>query len=133
VKAVGRHLILEMWGCKNLNSVEVTEQALRELVAALDVTLLDLKVYPFAPIGITGMAIVSESHLVIHTWPEYGYAAVDLFTCGPKRDPEAAVGVLREHYAPDHVQVMEMVRGQMDDEWRPRPKQRERSLTGVGA
>jgi S-adenosylmethionine decarboxylase len=122
-----------MWGCKNLNSVETAEQALHELVDALDVTLLDLKVYPFAPIGITGMAIVSESHLVIHTWPEYGYAAVDLFTCGSSRDPEAAVGVLREHYAPDHMQVMEMVRGQIDDAWRPRaePSGRERDLCAV--
>jgi len=131
MKAVGRHLILEMWGCKNLSSVEVTEQALHELVVALDVTLLDLKVYPFAPTGITGMAIISESHLVIHTWPEYGYAAVDLFTCGPKRDPEAAVGVLREHYAPHHMQVMEMMRGQFDDAWRPPVPARDRDLCAV--
>lgn len=114
MKAIGRHLILEMWGCKNLNSVEATEQALREMVDALDVTLLDLKVYPFSPVGVTGMAIVSESHLVIHTWPEYGYAAVDLFTCGARRDPENAVPILRHYFQPDRVQVMEMTRGQMD-------------------
>ncbi len=113
MKAIGRHLILEMWGCSNLNSVEVAEKALREMVVALDVTLLDLKVYPFSPVGVTGMAIVSESHLVIHTWPEYGYAAVDLFTCGARREPEAAVPVLRKYYAPDRIQVMEMTRGQL--------------------
>lgn len=135
MKAIGRHLVLEMWGCKNLNSLEIAERALRELVAALDVTLLDLKVYPFTPVGITGMAIVSESHLVIHTWPEYGYAAVDVFTCGASRDPDAAVRVLREHYQPDHVQVMEIVRGQIDGPWRvaPSPDRRERSLSGVGS
>lgn len=134
MKAIGRHLVLEMWGCKNLNSVDIAERALRELVTALDVTLLDLKVYPFTPVGVTGMAIVSESHLVIHTWPEYGYAAVDVFTCGTSRDPEAAVSVLRDHYEPDHVQVMEIVRGQMDDDWRPSPygERRERALSGVG-
>ena len=114
MKAIGRHLILEMWGCENLNSVEAAEQALREMVTALDVTLLDLKVYPFSPVGITGVAIVSESHLVIHTWPEYGYAAVDLFTCGERRHPEAAVPVLRKHFSPDSIQVMEMTRGQLD-------------------
>jgi S-adenosylmethionine decarboxylase len=123
MKAVGRHLILEMWGCDNLNSADVAEQALREMVDALDVTLLDLKVYPFSPVGVTGMAIVSESHLVIHTWPELGYAAVDVFTCGAQREPEAAVAVLRAHYKPDHVQVMEMVRGQVDEQWSPRPSQ----------
>ena len=114
MKAVGRHLILEMWGCKNLESVRVAERALREMVDALDVHLLDLKVYPFSPVGVTAIAIVSESHLVIHTWPEYGYAAVDVFTCGERRDPDAAVPVLRKHYAPERIQVMEMTRGQID-------------------
>lgn len=113
MKAVGRHLILEMWGCKNLDSVEVAERALREMVTALDVTLLDLKVYPFSPVGVTGMAIVSESHLVIHTWPELGYAAVDVFTCGARREPEAAMPVLKKYFAPERVQAMEMTRGQL--------------------
>jgi S-adenosylmethionine decarboxylase len=114
VKAIGRHIILEMWGCQNLDSVEVAEQALREMVAALDVNLLDLRVYPFSPVGITGMAIVSESHLVIHTWPEYGYAAVDVFTCGAPRDPQEAVTVLRRHFQPERIGVMEINRGQLD-------------------
>jgi S-adenosylmethionine decarboxylase len=114
MKAIGRHVILEMWGCTNLNSIDTAEQALREMVVALDVNLLDLKVYPFSPVGVTGIAIVSESHLVIHTWPEYGYAAVDIFTCGAPRDPQAAVGVLRSHYSPDRIQVMEINRGQVD-------------------
>src|SRR5437764_12061440 len=114
MKAIGRHIILEMWGCQNLDSVETAEQALRDMVAALDVNLLDLRVYPFSPVGVTGMAIVSESHLVIHTWPEHGYAAVDLFTCGAPRDPHAAVEVLHEHYDPERLTVMEINRGQID-------------------
>lgn len=114
MKAIGRHIILEMWGCQNLDSPEVAERALRDMVDALDVHLLDLKVYPFSPVGVTGMAIVSESHLVIHTWPEYGYAAVDVFTCGAPRDPEAAIDVLREHFHPERVGVMEINRGQFD-------------------
>ena len=111
--AIGRHIILEMWGCSNLNSLESAEDALREMVVALDVHLLDLKVYPFSPVGVTGVAIVSESHLVIHTWPEFGYAAVDVFTCGARSEPEAAVSVLRGHFEPDRVQAMEMTRGQL--------------------
>lgn len=114
MKAIGRHIILEMWGCENLNSVEIAERALREMVDALDVHLLDLRVYPFSPIGITGMAIVSESHLVIHTWPEHGYAAVDIFTCGAERDPQDAVKVLRKLFKPERIGVMEINRGQMD-------------------
>lgn len=114
MKAIGRHIILEMWGCQNLDSVDTAELALREMVDALDVNLLDLKVYPFSPVGVTGMAIVSESHLVIHTWPEYGYAAVDIFTCGAPRDPQDAVTVLRQHYSPERMGVMEINRGQLD-------------------
>ena len=114
MKAIGRHVILEMWGCQNLDSVEIAERALREMVVALDVHLLDLRIYPFSPVGVTGMAIVSESHLVIHTWPEHGYAAVDLFTCGAPRDPDEAVRVLRRLFQPERIGVMEINRGQLD-------------------
>ena len=113
MQAIGRHIILEMWGCQNLESVETAEHALRDMVQALDVHLLDLKVYPFSPVGVTGMAIVSESHLVIHTWPEYGYAAVDVFTCGAPRDPQDALAVLRQYFKPEHVTIMEINRGQL--------------------
>jgi len=114
LKAIGRHIILEMWGCQNLNSVEIAERALRDMVTALDVNLLDLRVYPFSPVGVTGVAIVSESHLVIHTWPEHGYAAVDIFTCGAPRDPQEAVQVLRRLFKPERIGVMEINRGQLD-------------------
>ena len=129
MQAIGRHIILEMWGCQNLDSVDTAELALREMVTALDVHLLDLKVYPFSPVGVTGIAIVSESHLVIHTWPEYGYAAVDVFTCGAPRDPQDAVEVLRCHYQPEHIGVMEINRGQMAlPEYRVKPhRERPRS------
>ena len=85
MKGIGRHLVLELWGCENLNSPETVEKALLDIVEALRLTLLSLNVHPFSPIGVTGVAIVSESHVVIHTWPELGYAAVDVFTCGEQR------------------------------------------------
>lgn len=111
MKSIGRHMILELWGCSNLDSPQQVEEALRGVVDACRLSLLDLKVYPFHPIGVTGVAVVSESHVLIHTWPEYGYAAVDVFTCGEQRDPALAVPVLREHFAPERIQVMEMTRG----------------------
>jgi len=104
-------MILELWGCSNLNSVEVVEAALRDIVDATHTTLLDLRVYPFTPIGVTGVAIVSESHIMIHTWPEHGYAAVDVFTCGEEHQPEEAMPAIRRHFSPERVQVMEMNRG----------------------
>ena len=116
MKSVGRHLVLELWGCKNLNSPEVVEQALREMVTACDVTLLDLRVYPFEPIGVTGVAVLAESHINIHTWPEYGYAAVDIFTCGARKDPSAAIPALRELFTPERIETMEMTRGILLDQ-----------------
>jgi S-adenosylmethionine decarboxylase len=111
VKSVGRHLVLELWECQNLNSPEIVERALLDIVEALSLTLLSLNVHPFSPIGVTGVAIVSESHVVIHTWPELGYAAVDVFTCGEQRNPDDAVPILREHFTPERIQIMEMTRG----------------------
>jgi S-adenosylmethionine decarboxylase len=116
LKSVGRHLILEMWGCRNLNSTEIVERALRDVVREADLTLLDINVYPFTPIGVTGVAVVTESHVMIHTWPEYGYAAVDVFTCGDQANPEAALPLLREHFAPERIQIMEINRGIMPQE-----------------
>ena len=111
MKGVGTHLVLELWGCSNLNSKETVEHTLRDIVAAIDVTLLDLKVYPFSPMGITGVAIVAESHIMIHTWPEHGYAAIDIFTCGMERDLQSAIEAVREHFTPERIQAMNMVRG----------------------
>ena len=111
MKAIGRHIILEMWGCHNLDSVETAEEALRDMVGALDVNLLDLRVYPFSPVGVTGVAIVSESHIMIHTWPEHSYAAVDVFTCGEERDLYGAIEAIREHFTPERIQMMHIVLG----------------------
>jgi S-adenosylmethionine decarboxylase proenzyme len=111
MKGIGTHLVLELWGCSNLNSASIVEQALRDVVDAIGVTLLDLRVYPFSPIGITGVAIVAESHIMIHTWPEHHYAAIDVFTCGEERDLTAAVEAVREHFTPERVQLMHIVRG----------------------
>jgi S-adenosylmethionine decarboxylase len=111
LKGLGRHLILEFWEAKNLNSIPTMEAALREAADACSVTLMDLQVYHYSPEGVTGVAILSESHITIHTWPEYGYAAVDVFTCGEDSEPRAAIPVLLGHFSAQRVQVMEVVRG----------------------
>lgn len=116
MKSVGRHLVLELWGCKNLNSPDAIEAALREMVAACNVTMLDLRVYPFEPMGVTGIAVLAESHINIHTWPEFGYAAVDIFTCGSRKDPSNALPALRAIFAPERIESMEMTRGILLDQ-----------------
>jgi S-adenosylmethionine decarboxylase len=116
VKSLGRHVIVELWGCKNIDSLPVVEEALRDAVAATNATLRDLQVFPWEPYnGVSGIAILSESHLSIHTWPELGYAAVDIFTCGDHTQPEAAVPVLREYFHPERMEVMQVSRGLIVD------------------
>jgi S-adenosylmethionine decarboxylase len=111
LKGLGRHLILELWGGKNFNSAATVEGALRDAAAACAATLKDVQVYHYSPEGVTGVAVLAESHITIHTWPEYDYAAVDVFTCGDDADPRVAIPVFRDHFEAERVQVMEVVRG----------------------
>lgn len=116
MRSLGRHVIVELWGCANTDSEGVVEDALREMVRACNVTLRELRVYPWEPYnGVSGIAIVAESHMSIHTWPELRYAAVDIFTCGEQADPEAAVPVLQRLFAPERIEVMQVSRGMLLD------------------
>jgi S-adenosylmethionine decarboxylase proenzyme len=108
---VGKQTICELWGAHNLNSVEVTERALRDAVNAAKATLVEVFVHRFAPHGISGIAVIAESHLAIHTWPELGYCAADFFTCSDTADHDAIVEVLRAAYDADHVEVKQFDRG----------------------
>lgn len=112
MKGLGRHLVMELWGCQHLDEPQRVEEALRALVDACNVTLLDLRVHPFRPHGVTGFALLAESHIAIHTWPEFGYAALDIFTCGDG-DLEGALPVVYRHFAPERTQLLEISRGVM--------------------
>jgi spermidine synthase len=108
---VGRHAVCELWGAAHLDSVERAEDALRAAAAAGGVTLIDVFVHKFSPHGVSGVAVIAESHLAIHTWPEFGYVAADLFTCGEAVDVEAMIDVLRASFEAEHVDVRHLDRG----------------------
>ena len=109
--ALGRHAICEFWGATYLNSVERTEQALRDAVAAGHLSLVDVFVHQFSPHGVSGIAVIAESHLAIHTWPEHGYVAADVFTCRESVDLEALIEVLRVAFEAEHVESRYLTRG----------------------
>ena len=108
---VGRHAICEFWGASNLNSVEVAEQALRDAAAAGGITLIEVFVHQFAPHGVSGIAVIAESHLALHTWPEHDYLAADFFTCGDSADLDAIIDVLRDAFAAERVDRRVLARG----------------------
>ena len=109
--ARGTHLLIDLWGAQRLDELEVVRGALLASVALCGATLLDLKLHGFgAGQGITGVALLAESHISIHSWPEHGYAAIDIFVCGPC-DPHSILPVLREAFSPERVEMIEHLRG----------------------
>lgn len=114
----GTHLILDIEGGSGLDDPAAIEAALRASVAATGATLLHLHAHRFSPQGVTAVAVLAESHIACHTWPEIGYAAVDLFMCG-RTDPHAAIPVLARHFATDRIAVTELRRGRIAGAIRP--------------
>jgi S-adenosylmethionine decarboxylase len=111
VKFAGTHLLIEMWDAKNLGDMAVADQALRDAAEAAGATLLHIHLHHFGPnAGLSGVAVLAESHISIHTWPERGYAAMDIFMCGAC-DPYKSIPVLRRAFAPGNVQLSEQKRG----------------------
>lgn len=113
---LGRHVIIELWGCSDvINDAGQVEAAMRKAVDAANATLLNLFVHEFSPQGVTGVAVLSESHLSIHTWPEFGYVAADVFTCGSTTKPEAAAELLRTAFEAESADISELQRGVMSN------------------
>jgi len=112
MKKVGTHLVVEAWQTPGdvLNDPEQIRSALVEAVLAGGATLLNLCVHQFSPHGVTATATLSESHIAIHTWPEYGYFAADLFFCG-QGDPHRAMQVLQNVLGAKQVAMQEIDRG----------------------
>jgi S-adenosylmethionine decarboxylase len=111
VRCAGVHLIVDLHGAKGLDDIDRVEATLRRCVDAARATLLHIHVHHFTPSGVSGVAVLAESHISIHTWPEVGYAALDVFMCG-SANPDACIPVLREAFAPGRVEVNEILRGQ---------------------
>ena len=111
VKFAGTHLLVELWNAKNLGDMAVTDQALRECASVAGATLLHLHLHHFGPnAGLSGVVVLAESHISIHTWPERNFAAIDIFMCG-SCDPYEAVKTLKEALKPEYVQLNETRRG----------------------
>jgi len=98
VKGLGRHLIIELSGCDRgvISDIEAVERHLLEAVRLSGATIVQPFFHLFPPDGVSGIVVVAESHFSIHTWPEFRYAALDIFTCGDRIDGHAAVEYLKK-------------------------------------
>ncbi len=116
MNVLGKHLLLELKGCDKevLNDIGFLKGALITAAGEAGATVLGESFHQFNPHGVSGVVIIAESHLCIHTWPEYGYAAADIFTCGNSVQPVKAAEILARKLGSKNHSMIEMQRGILD-------------------
>ncbi|HDM78855.1 MAG TPA: S-adenosylmethionine decarboxylase proenzyme [Deltaproteobacteria bacterium] len=126
MKSLGKHLILELYDCdpEVINDLAAVEKILTEAVNISQATIIRPYFHKFNPHGISGVIVIAESHFTIHTWPEYGYCAIDIFTCGEQIDPAKPLDFIKEKLKAKQTSVMEIKRGVLnlpDEELKHKP------------
>ncbi|MDJ0513214.1 MAG: adenosylmethionine decarboxylase [Methyloceanibacter sp.] len=117
IRYAGTHLLIDLLGAARLDDLDHIETTLRRCVDAAGATLLHIHLHRFEPNGgVSGVAVLAESHISIHSWPEHSYAALDVFMCGDT-NPEASIDVMREAFSPDKVIVKTELRGRELERW----------------
>ncbi|MGL5520863.1 MAG: adenosylmethionine decarboxylase [Cetobacterium sp.] len=116
LETLGRHILIEFYNCDEeiLKNPTLIKEHMNEAARIANATIVESVFHHFNPYGVSGAVIISESHLAIHTWPEYGYAAVDVFTCGDKIDPWTAFKFLEDVFKSDRSESIEVPRGMVD-------------------
>lgn len=116
METVGKHLILELWECdvKSLSSVSIIKDLITSAARKAKATVIDVVCHHFDPGGVTGVVVLAESHINIHTWPERAYAAVDIFTCGNTIDPRDAASYISEILCAKNSSVLIIERGTLN-------------------
>ncbi len=109
----GKHYIIDFWQAQHLDCVEVLEKALKDAANVAGAVLLHTHLHKFSTGGgVTGVALLAESHISVHTWPEFDYAAFDIFMCGDAR-PDKALALLEQVFKPQKKEIKEINRGQI--------------------
>ena len=106
----GTHLIVDLWQAQNLNDAGLIEKTLVECIKAANATLLHFHIHAFEPNGLSGVAVLAESHITFHSWPDQGYMALDIFMCG-KAEPHKCIPILKRAFQPGSVQISDLKRG----------------------
>ncbi len=106
----GIHLLLDLVEAKNIDDKATIEKALRDSAEAAGATLLHIHLHQFTPNGISGVAVLAESHISFHSWPDRGFAALDVFMCG-NTHPHKAIQIIQDAFQPKEMSVIEKLRG----------------------
>ena len=115
MEALGRHVIAEFYNCTpdKINNVSHVEKSMVKAAQLAGATIINVTFHHFSPFGISGVVVIEQSHLSIHTWPEYQFASIDLFTCGETINPWISFDHLKEEFGAEHVSSIELQRGQL--------------------
>lgn len=111
INYVGIHLIAEFWYGRIIENSKEIKEILIEATKQAKVTPLKIITHKFTPQGITGVVLLAESHLALHSWPEINYLAIDIFTCGNKSFPQKALSYLKKQFKPKEIKIQEIKRG----------------------
>lgn len=124
MRTIGRHLAVDMYGCgfDILNNLNFIKTAMLAAIEESNMTLLDLSYHEFEPQGLTAFALLGQSHMSIHTYPELGYAAVDVFTCGDLSRPDQALSVLKRYLKPEKTKTTNIMRGDFGSQKDMKPR-----------
>ncbi len=110
---MGRHVIAELWHCniEKLNNLKLIESIMVDAALKAGAEIREVAFHKFAPMGVSGVVIISESHLTIHSFPEHGYASIDVYTCGDIIDPNVAAQYIAKQLEATEYEAIEVARG----------------------
>ncbi len=117
MKSLAKHVLAEYYGCDpaKIDDPKYLSSLFEGAARASNATVIKTMLHKFSPQGVSGVVILAESHLAVHTWPEHGYAAVEIFTCGDHTTPEEGIKYILENLKPKHHEVRVIERGVMDE------------------
>jgi len=113
--SLGKHILAELYDCNEglLNDTKFIEKVMLKAAELSNATIVSSNFHKFSPHGVSGIVVIAESHMSIHTWPEYGFVAIDLFTCGDTVNPWVGFDFLKEELNASNISTIEMKRGQL--------------------
>ena len=114
IKYAGTHIIADFWHGRDIANPRELKKILLQAARESQNTPLEVSIHTFSPQGITGVVLLAESHIAIHTWPEIEYVAIDIFTCGQGANAKKALAFLRKALHPQKIAVKAVQRGKME-------------------